>query len=85
MQFYQVRRREFITLSRRRGSSLAARGARAGGEKDAAYRGADGPRRQRPGGAKTGCGFQRSLEELGWSSSRNIEIEFRCRHLQRCF
>jgi len=30
-----------------------------------------------PEGQKQAAAFQRSLEELGWSSSRNMEIEFR--------
>ena len=41
---------------------MAARGARAAGPEDAADRRADGPRRRRSGGAKTGRGFSTSRE-----------------------
>ena len=76
MQFDQLKRREFITLARRRGG-VAARGARAAARADAADRRADGVCRERPEGQAFVAAFREGLQKLGWTEGRNIRIDTR--------
>ena len=75
-----MRRRDFITLHRRRGGGVAARGARAAARKPAPHRdlssgNPDYPPHRNGWGERMACVFRRKLRRLGYVEGINLIIE----------
>src|SRR5262245_66679393 len=66
-----------VHQSCRRCSGMAAECARATGRADAAYRRTRGPCRGQPEGQAQVAAFVQTLQSLGWTTGRNVQIDIR--------
>ena len=72
-----TRRREFITLARRCGGRVAARGARAAAGACGVIGFLMGQAADDPVAQIRNAAFLQGLQELGWTVGRNTQIEYR--------